>query len=112
MPSISIDYAVMEKTANGAVVPLAAGWSDVGSWTALHDLAKRDEQGNSVRGDVLLESCSNTLVLSSGRIVAAVGVDDLVIVETDDAVLVMRRDRAQDVAHIVDRLKAARTMPR
>jgi mannose-1-phosphate guanylyltransferase/mannose-6-phosphate isomerase len=112
VPSISIDYAVMEKTANGAVVSLAAGWSDVGSWSALHDLAKRDAQGNSARGDVLLESCTNTFALGSKRLVAAVGVDDLVIVETDDAVLVMRRDRAQDVARIVDRLTKARTAPR
>jgi mannose-1-phosphate guanylyltransferase/mannose-6-phosphate isomerase len=112
LPSISIDYAVMEKTASGAVVPLAAGWSDVGSWTALHDLAQRDERGNSARGDVLLESCTNTFALGSKRLVAAVGVDDLVIVETDDAVLVMRRDRAQDVTHIVDKLNKARTPPR
>lgn len=102
---ISIDYAVMEKTANGAVVPVSVGWSDVGSWTALHELAERDEQGNSSRGDVLLEACTNTFVVGGKRVVAAVGVDDLVIVDTDDAVLVVRRDKAQHVALIVERLK-------
>jgi mannose-1-phosphate guanylyltransferase/mannose-6-phosphate isomerase len=105
VPSISIDYAVMEKTASGAVVPLAAGWSDVGSWAALHERAERDAQGNSCRGDVLLESCTNTFVMASKKLVAAVGVDDLVIIETDDAVLVTRRDRAQDVGRIVEQLK-------
>jgi mannose-1-phosphate guanylyltransferase/mannose-6-phosphate isomerase len=105
VPSISIDYAVMEKTASGAVVPMSVGWSDVGSWSALHDITKQDERGNSSRGDALLESCANTFVVAGKRLVVAIGVDDLVIVETDDAVLVMRRDRAQDVSRIVERLE-------
>lgn len=107
-PAISLDYAVMEKTERGAVVPLAAGWSDVGSWPALHDAVPHDSVGNAVSGDVLVESCRNTYVSSQRRLVAAVGLDDIVIVETDDAVLVMRRDRAQDVKKIVDRLKGAK----
>jgi mannose-1-phosphate guanylyltransferase/mannose-6-phosphate isomerase len=106
--AISLDYAVMEKTARGAVVPLAAGWSDVGSWASLHDAVPHDSAGNSVTGDVLLESCSNTHVSAHKRLVAAVGLEDTVIVETEDAVLVMHRDRAQDVKKIVDRLKAAK----
>lgn len=112
VPSISIDYAVMEKTSHGAVVPMSVGWSDVGSWSALHDIAQHDEQRNSTRGDVLLESCTNTFVVAGKRLVAAIGVDDLVIVETDDAVLVMRRDRAQHVNQIVARLKNEGRGPR
>lgn len=107
-PANSIDYAVMEKTAHGAVVPLSAGWSDVGSWSALHDVLPRDAQGNTVLGDAMLESCRNTYVNAGKRLVAVVGVDDVVVIETDDAVLVLRRDRAQDVKKIVDALKAQR----
>jgi mannose-1-phosphate guanylyltransferase/mannose-6-phosphate isomerase len=107
-PASSRDYAVMEKTAHGAVVPLAAAWSDVGSWSALHDVLPSDPQGNSVVGDVLLESCRNTYVRAGSRLVAAVGLEDVVVVETADAVLVLRRDRAQDVKKIVDVLRAQR----
>jgi mannose-1-phosphate guanylyltransferase/mannose-6-phosphate isomerase len=105
VPAISLDYAVMEKTANAAVVPVSVGWSDVGSWAALHDIEARDEQGNSSRGEVLLESCSNTFVVAGKRLVAAVGLDDVVIIETEDAVLVMRRDHAQHLSRVVERLK-------
>jgi mannose-1-phosphate guanylyltransferase / mannose-6-phosphate isomerase len=112
VPSISIDYAVMEKTVNGAVVSMAVGWSDVGSWSALHDIAKQDEQGNSSRGDAVLESCTNTFVVAGKRLVVAIGVDDVVIVESHDAVLVMHRDRAQDVSRIVERLKNEGRGPR
>ena len=108
-PADSVDYAVMEKTDRGAVVSLAAGWSDVGSWSALHDVSPRDSAGNTVQGNVLLESCTNTYVTAQGRLVAAVGLDDVVIVETDDSVLVMHRSRAQDVKQIVERIKASRT---
>jgi mannose-1-phosphate guanylyltransferase/mannose-6-phosphate isomerase len=104
----SIDYAVMEKTSQGAVVPLSAGWSDVGSWAALLDVVARDAHGNAASGDALLQECRNTYVVAKHRLVAAVGLDDIVIVETDDAVLVLKRDRAQDVKTIVDGLKAAK----
>ncbi len=107
-PAASIDYAVMEKTSHGAVVPLAAGWSDVGSWSALQDVLSRDQQGNSTSGDVVLEACRNTYVSASNRLVAAVGLEDVVVVETEDAVLVLRRDRAQDVKKIVDLLHKQR----
>jgi len=107
-PSISIDYAVMEKTDRAAVVSADIGWSDVGSWSALWDLgqAESDQRNNVTLGDVLLEDVSNSYVRAERRLVAAVGVEDLVIVETGDAVLVAKRDRAQDVKIIVDRLKA------
>ena len=104
-PSNSIDYAVMEKTTRAAVVPLSAGWSDVGSWTALHDVLTKDADGNVTVGDVLLESCTRSYVASSGRTVAAIGLDDVVVVETKDAVLVMSRAQAQDVKKIVEALK-------
>lgn len=106
-PSNSIDFAVMEKTKRAAVVPLAAGWSDVGSWPALHRILSKDGNGNVTVGDVLMESCKDSYVTSSGRLVAAIGLDGVIVVETGDAVLVMASERAQDVKRIVDALKAA-----
>ncbi len=105
-PDESIDYAVMEKTTDAVVVPLDAGWSDVGSWTSLADICEKDESGNSVQGDVLLQDTRNTYVRSEQKLIATVGVDDLVITESDDAILVAHKDRVQDVKKIVDRLKA------
>ncbi|MFQ6334988.1 mannose-1-phosphate guanylyltransferase/mannose-6-phosphate isomerase [Methylophilus sp. 3sh_L] len=106
-PSDSIDYAVMEKTQLAAVVPANMGWNDVGSWTALKEVQSNDESGNAIRGDVYLKSVKNTLVRAEHRFVAAVGVEDLVIVETGDAILVAHRNCAQDVKNIVDHLKAS-----
>ncbi len=114
-PSDSIDYAVMERIASGAqglpagvVLPLAAGWSDVGAWDALWDVLPKDAQGNVAQGDVLLHECRDTLALSEGRLIACVGVDNLVVVETADAVLVAHKDKTQDVKKIVDTLKQQR----
>jgi len=106
-PSISIDYAVMEKTKLGAVVPVEMGWNDVGSWDALWDLHEKTAAGNVLQGDVLASDVSNTFIKAENRMVAAVGVDDLVIVETADAVLVSSRKAAQDVKLLVDRMKTA-----
>ena len=105
-PSDSIDYAVMEKAANVAVVPLDADWSDVGAWSALWDIADRDEDGNVARGDVLTHDVHDSLLVAENRCVAAVGVKDMVVVETADAVLISDRNRAQDVKKIVTQLKA------
>ena len=105
-PKDSIDYAVMEKTAEAVVIPLDAGWSDVGSWSALWEVGTTDRDGNVVRGDVLTHESRNCYLHASGRMVAAVGLEDHVVVETADAVLVARRDRAQEVKAIVDQLKA------
>lgn len=105
-PDESIDYAVMENTADAVVVALDAGWSDVGSWSSLADVTEQDEAGNAIIGDVLLEGTKNTYARSEKRLIAAVGVEDLVITETDDAILVAHKDRVQDVKKIVDRLKA------
>jgi mannose-1-phosphate guanylyltransferase/mannose-6-phosphate isomerase len=103
----SIDYAVMEKTDRAAVVPLSAGWSDVGSWPALADVLS-DGGGNVARGDAMIEGCRNTYVAAHSRLVAAVGLTDVVVVETNDAVLVLSRERAQDVKAIVESLRKAK----
>jgi mannose-1-phosphate guanylyltransferase/mannose-1-phosphate guanylyltransferase/mannose-6-phosphate isomerase len=104
-PSESIDYAVMENTRRAVVVPADLGWSDVGSWSALQEVMPADADGNVVRGDVYLDAVRNTLVRAESRMVAVLGVENLVIVETDDAVLVAHQDKAQDVKGIVDGLK-------
>jgi mannose-1-phosphate guanylyltransferase/mannose-6-phosphate isomerase len=107
-PSDSIDYAVMEKTARGVVVPLSCGWSDVGSWSTLWDIGSQDPQGNVCEGDVLLHNARNSYIRSDSRLVAALGVEDLVVVETADAVLVADKHQVQDVKAIVNQLKAAK----
>ncbi|WP_246480870.1 mannose-1-phosphate guanylyltransferase/mannose-6-phosphate isomerase [Motiliproteus sediminis] len=104
-PDDSIDYAVMEQTDQARVVPLDAGWSDVGAWSALWDIADKDASGNVVKGDVLLSEVKNSYISSSERLVGAVGVEDLVVVETPDAVLVASKGRVQDVKEIVNQLK-------
>lgn len=105
-PDDSVDYAVMEKTADAVMVPLDAGWSDIGSWTALWDVSDKDQQGNVFKGDVLNQQSRNTYVHADSRLVATVGLDDLVIVETKDAVLVAHKDHVQDVKKIVEQLKS------
>jgi len=105
--SESIDYAVMEKTADAVVVPLQAGWSDVGNWSSLHQVSPHDAQGNALVGDVLVEDTHDSFVYSSSRLVATVGLRDHVVIETKDAVLVAPKDRVQDVKTLVARLKAA-----
>lgn len=104
--SDSIDYAVMERTDRAAVVPLDAGWSDVGAWSTLWHVSERDGTGNVIQGDVSLHNVENALVLAQHRLVAAVGVRNVIVIETADAVLVMDRECAQDVKHIVEKLKA------
>ncbi len=106
-PSDSIDLAVMERTDGGVVVPLDAGWSDVGSWAALWDVAPRDAHGNVVVGDVRTVDTSGSYLRTESRLLAAIGLSDMVVVETADAVLVAPRDRAQDVKQIVDGLRGA-----
>jgi mannose-1-phosphate guanylyltransferase/mannose-6-phosphate isomerase len=105
-PADSIDYAVMEKTDDAMVLPVDIGWNDVGSWSALWDVATRDEAGNAHHGDVIAVDSRNSYAYAR-RLVALVGVDDLVVVETDDAVLVARKDRVQQVKDVVSQLKAA-----
>ncbi len=113
-PSESIDYAVMEKLGDdgrsdggpqGIVVPLDAGWSDLGAWPAIWEVCERDECGNMIKGDVLTHDTRNTLIHAEHRLVASVGLDDLLVVETADAVLVANKSHAQDVKKIVEQLK-------
>ncbi len=106
-PSISLDYAVAERTHRAAVIPADLGWSDVGSWGALWDVGQKDADGNVAVGDVLLEAARNCYVRSDGMLAAVVGLEDAVVVVTEDAVLAMHRGHAQDVKKVVDRLKAA-----
>jgi mannose-1-phosphate guanylyltransferase/mannose-6-phosphate isomerase len=106
-PGDSIDYAVMEKTHAAVVVPLDAGWSDVGSWSALQDALPTDERGNVIAGDVITEGTTGSYLHSTSRLIAAVGLRDHVVVETKDAVLVAPRDKVQDVKQLVQQLKAA-----
>ncbi len=104
-PGDSIDYAVMEKTSDAVVIPLDAGWSDVGSWSALWEACRQDGEGNVIMGDVLTKDASNCYLYAGSRMIAAVGIDNHVVVETADAILVAHKDRVQDVKSIVDQLK-------
>ncbi len=104
-PTDTIDYAVMEKTAHAAVVPVDLGWSDIGSWSALWDIGDKDAQGNVLSGDVIAVDATNTYLSSHGPLVAVAGVEDLVVVATADAVLVTHRGRSQDVKKIVEELE-------
>ncbi len=103
-PSVSVDYAVMEKASNCAVVGADFGWSDIGSWKAMSELYESDEAGNRIHGKAVLVESRNCFVQGGDRLVAAVGVDDLVIVDTEDAILVAHRDRVQDVKEVVNQL--------
>lgn len=105
-PADSIDYAVMEKTTHAAVVPVNMGWNDLGAWTALWDIEEKDEQGNASRGDTLIHNTRNSYIHSEHALVAVTGLDDVIVVATDDAVLVADRNQAQDVKKLVEQLKA------
>ena len=105
-PSDSIDYAIMENTAAAMMVPLDAGWSDVGDWSSLHDARESDESGNTLDGDVIVQDCKNTFVRAENMLVAAVGVENIVVVQTKNSVLVINKDHAQDIKHVVDKIKA------
>jgi mannose-1-phosphate guanylyltransferase len=104
-PSESVDYAVMEKTSHAVVVPMDAGWSDIGSWSSLWDISKKDSDGNSTHGDVILHNTRNSYVRTDSELVAVIGVDDLVIVSTKDALMVSHKDSVQDVKVITEALK-------
>ncbi|MDR3520316.1 MAG: mannose-1-phosphate guanylyltransferase/mannose-6-phosphate isomerase [Acidocella sp.] len=107
-PDISIDYAIAEKTQKAVVVPASIGWSDVGSWTALQEISPKDANGNVAMGEVFLEDSHNNYARSDGIVTALLGVQDMVVVTTQDAVLVAHKDHTQDVKKIVERLKKAK----
>ena len=105
-PSDSIDYAVMEKTTHAAVVPVEMGWSDLGAWSALWDIQPKDEHGNATQGDVLLHETRNSYVHADHKLVTVAGLENVIVIATDDAVLVANRNNAQDVKQLVEQLKA------
>ena len=107
-PGNSIDYAVMEKTDRGAMIPMDAGWNDLGSWEALWQVGEKDANDNVLKGDVMAHDVKNSYLHSTGRLISAVGLEDHIVVETPDAVLISPRNRVQDVKQLVDRLKADR----
>lgn len=105
MPSISIDYAIMEKSSKIALVKLESDWNDLGSWQSIYDVSQKDEHNNVIIGNVVDENSKNSLVYSSSKLVATIGLDDVVVVETEDAVLACKKDKAQDVKKVFDKLK-------
>ena len=105
-PSISIDYGVMERAKKAFVVPASFGWSDVGDWTAVYALRKKDKQGNTIRGDAILNDSSRCLIDASQRLVVLIGMHDAIVVDTEDALLICNRESAQQVKNIVDYLRA------
>jgi mannose-1-phosphate guanylyltransferase/mannose-6-phosphate isomerase len=104
-PSDSIDYALMERSDNVVVVPLDAQWNDIGSWSALYDIGTKDSNGNVIQGDVFTEDTTNTYIQANHHMVATIGVQDLVIVDTPNATLIATKDKAQEVKKIVERLQ-------
>jgi len=106
-PSDSIDYALMEKSNNVVVVPLDAQWNDIGAWPALYDIATKDSQGNVIKGDVITQGTTNTYINADHHMVAAIGVDNLIIIDTPDATFIATQDKAQEVKSIVESLQAS-----
>ncbi len=104
-PADSLDYAVMEKTEHAAMVQLDAGWSDVGSWAAVHEFSEKDDDGNVLSGDVTTHDCSNSLISSNSRLVAAAGLSDMIVVEDKDSILITQKDKAQGVKILVEKLR-------
>ena len=105
LPSVSIDYAVMERSDRIRVIPVDFKWSDLGSWEALYDVLNKDENNNAIEGDVIALKTENSLVYSTSRVVATIGLKDVIVVETEDAVLVCNKEDSQDVKRVYERLK-------
>jgi len=102
----TIDYGIMEKAERVAVLPVDIQWADVGNWASLKQLLPHDEHGNAIRGEALLLDCQNNLVFTDKRLIAAIGLEDFVVVDTPDALLICHKDRVQEVRQVVERLKA------
>jgi mannose-1-phosphate guanylyltransferase / mannose-6-phosphate isomerase len=104
-PADSIDYAILEKTDKAAVIPLDAGWNDVGSWSALWDVTEKDASGNAISGDVITKDTRNSFIFAENKLVTVIGLQDLIVVETKDAVMVAAKDKVHEVKQIVEQLK-------
>jgi mannose-1-phosphate guanylyltransferase/mannose-6-phosphate isomerase len=105
MPNISIDYAVAEKSKRVVTIPLTTYWNDVGSWDALYDVMGKDDKGNAIKGDCITMDCSNTLMIGRARLIAGIGLEDLLVVETDDVIVVAKKGESQKVKNLVEELK-------
>jgi len=105
-PSDSIDYALMEKSDNAVVIPLDAKWKDIGAWTALYDMGIKDKNGNVIKGDVITKSTTNSYINADHRMVLTIGLDNLIIVDTPDAIFIATKDKAQEVKSVVESLQA------
>jgi len=110
MPNISIDYAVIEKSRQVVLLPLCAKWSDIGSWDAIYDLLDKDMDGNAVKGDCISLACTNTLMMGQSRLIAGIGLEDLLVIETDDVILVAKKGESQKVKDLVNKIKAVGRM--
>lgn len=106
MPDISLDYAVIEKSSQVLLLPLSAKWSDIGSWDAIYDLLDKDADGNAIKGDCIPIGCTNTLLLGQSRLIAGIGLEDLLVIETDDVIVVAKKGESQKVKELVNQLKA------
>ena len=104
-PNISIDVSVMEKTQLGTVLPLDIGWSDIGSWESVWKLSSKDVNGNSLKGNVITKNATNCLIKSESRLLVGIGINELVVIETNDAILVANKNRSQEVKNIVEIMK-------
>ena len=105
MENISIDIAIMEKTKNGIIIPLIAGWNDIGSWKSIYENESKNINGNVIKGDVMIKSCKNSYFRSESRLIVGVGIQNMMIIETNDAILISQKDNSQEIKHIVSKLK-------
>ena len=106
LPEISIDYAVAERSKNVCMVELSCYWNDIGSWDAMYDILPKDDNGNAVKGDVLALECRDSLIMGRDRLIAGIGLDDLLLVETDDVIVVAKKGESQKVKNVVEKLKS------
>jgi len=106
MPNISIDYAIAEKSKELVMLPITADWNDIGSWDAIYDVLDKDSNGNALKGDCIPIECSNTLILGHSRLIAGIGLEDILVVETDDVIVVAKKGESQKVKDLVCELKA------